>query len=249
MNAITERKIGDYTLRIYYDDNPCNPREAFERDTVIYSNHRRYNPDGHKLSEILDEEERFDRDFLNSHYMLKIYAYIHSGIALSTAPFGDKWDSGLFGIIAIPKSTFDSKEKAEEFMEGEIQELQQYYDGEIYCWRVFDKDDDEVESCYNYYDEKQAEEEAEDVINSIIRQKERELEEMRVAVRDAVDELRGKMFCDGKVLVTVSETPQKHEFFAQCIKDGEVQQPAHAVGVEYLHREILEPMVKSLANN
>lgn len=249
MNAITERKIGDYTLRVYYDEDPCNPREDYDHETIIYSNHRRYNPDGHKIDEIFGEDDRLDREFVRDHYMLKIYAHIHSGISLSTTPFSDAWDSGLFGIIAIPKSTFDSKEKAEKFMEGEIQELQQYYDGEIWCWRVFDKEGDEVDSCYNYYDEKQAESEAEDVINSIIRQKERELEEMWVAVRDAVDELCGKMFCDGKVLVTVSETPQKYEFFAQNIKDGEVQQPAHAVGVEYLHREILEPMVKSLANN
>lgn len=213
-NAITERKIGDYTLRVYYDENPCNPREEYEHDSIIYSNHRMYNPDGHKIDEIFGEDDRLDREFVRDHYMLKIYAYIHSGISLSTTPFSDAWDSGLFGIIAIPKSTFDSKEKAEKFMEDEIQELQQYYDGEIYYWRVFDKEGDEVDSCYNYYDEKQAESEAEDAINSIIRQKERELEEMRVAVRDAVDELRGKMFCDGKVLVIVSETPQKYEFFA-----------------------------------
>lgn len=248
MNAITEEKIGDYTVKVLYDENPCNPREDYEHYTTIYSNCRDYNPDNHSIGEIIGENDRLDKDFLDKHYIKKIYAYIHSGISLSLQPSSDTWDSGLFGIIALPKEGW-GEDEVDNIVDTDIEELNAYYNGEVYSYAVFDKNGDQIDGCNGYYDQKDALEDGKSYAEGEIKRKEQELEEMRVAVRDAVDELRGRMFCDGQVLVTVSKTPQKYEFFAQNIKDGEVQQPAHAVGVEYLHREILEPMVKSLANN
>ena len=90
-----------YTIKVLYDDDPHDPRE-WDNLGTIYSNHRRYDPDGHSIEEIIDSDGKLDREFVKNHIMLDIYAYEHGGITLSTSSggqFSDPWDSGLFGII------------------------------------------------------------------------------------------------------------------------------------------------------
>lgn len=102
-----------YNINIKHDYDPESPREAWENLGTIYSNHRSYSPDNKSIEDLTDQEcyqddnGKFDTDKLDEDYIwMPIYAYIHSGITVSCRRHGvyrDRWDSGLFGIIAVEK--------------------------------------------------------------------------------------------------------------------------------------------------
>ncbi len=64
------------------------------------------------------------------HVILPVFLLDHSGLAISTLPFGDPWDSGQVGWIYADRNTVieeygewsaASRQKTEEFMRGEVQ--------------------------------------------------------------------------------------------------------------------------------
>ena len=178
-----------YTIELWYDTCEESPRD-WGNLGVIYSNHRNYNPDNHSLSEIVEDEDYCNEDgdfdwakFGETYYYLKVYAYIHSGIALSTSrsgQFADRWDSGLFGVIVMSKedakntytgcSPEEIEERALKNLEGEIETLNQYYSGEVYGITVTDKEGDEVDCGGGYYGEDCALEEARSAVEYDIKQ-------------------------------------------------------------------------------
>ena len=156
MNIAKKIDYKGHTIEIFYDECCESPREMDNLGT-IYSNHRDYNPDGHKIDELGEDAEAIN-ETLKGYYWLPIYAYIHSGIALSTSntsyPFNDSWDSGLFGIIAVPKDNNEAKclgeEKSLKVLRCEIDELNDYYQGYCYGYKVTNKYDEEISSCWGY---------------------------------------------------------------------------------------------------
>lgn len=164
-----EKKINykGYKIDILQDNDPLSSRECDYLATV-YSNSRSYNPDNHTIDEIfenenyLDEEGNFSmKKFEEENIFLKIYAYVHSGISLSTSrteQHACPFDSGLFGIIAAPKEKAKielGKEYSEErvlaYLEGEIELLNNYYNGEVYGFIVTSPEGEEIDSCWGYY--------------------------------------------------------------------------------------------------
>lgn len=175
---------GKYVLVKLPDSGPMNQREDSTCGT-IYSAHRGYDPDGHRVDELeglyglklRDRQE--DIDILESRddiIAYPVYAYIHSGIALSlsrSGQFSDPWDSGLFGFYIVDKAklrhewgnkriTKDVRKRIDECVESEIQRLDDYYNGNVYgvcvlerdgdSWRYLDND----EVCWGLFGEDEA---------------------------------------------------------------------------------------------
>jgi hypothetical protein len=147
---------GGHTLRTYHDECCESPRE-WDTLGTIYSNHNEYNPDRHTLDEILDDEGNLS--ITDTHYYVRVYAYIHGGIALSTTrewPFNDKWDSGLFGIIAVGKDTVAktfpewTEDDVAKALECEVRLLDDWYNGRCYGFVLTDRYGEEVDSCRGY---------------------------------------------------------------------------------------------------
>lgn len=164
-----EKKINykGYKIDILQDNDPLSPRE-WDCFGTIYSNSRSYNPDNHGIEEIFENEEYLDENedfsikkFEEKNIFLKIYAYIHSGISLSisrTGQYACPFDSGLFGIIAVSKEKAQkylgeeySEEKVLEYLRGEIELLNNYYNGEAYGFIVTSPEGEEFDSCWGYY--------------------------------------------------------------------------------------------------
>ncbi len=154
-----------YKINIYYDYVSDSPRKWYNLGT-IYSNSRRYNPDGHSIKEIMnDEGTGLSKYFKENYIWLKIRGYEHSGLTISVSggyPYNDPWDSGLFGIIAISKAdaikvcgkkicTKEVKQKAIKNLEAEVETLDHYYCGEVYRFTITDENDNEIDSCCGYY--------------------------------------------------------------------------------------------------
>ena len=165
MEEIKSIEYKGMTIRICYDLNAESPRE-WDNVGTIYSNHRDYNPDGHKIDEIENEDgelvsEELDRRFI----WLPIYYYEHGGLSVSTTrsyPYNDRWDSGLFGIIAVEKERLRkehgwrviTKKRREEILrvlEGEIEIFDSCCRGEVYGFVVEDEEGEEIDACGGYY--------------------------------------------------------------------------------------------------
>lgn len=54
----------------------------------------------------------------------------HSGVSLSLEDFGDKWDSGLWGVLEVPLDL--TKDAVEAF----IEELEAWINGEVYGYTL-----------------------------------------------------------------------------------------------------------------
>ena len=130
-----------------------------------------------KLQERVQEE--FDRRFIN----LPLYLYDHSGISMSTGSFSCPWDSGQVGLIYVSKEKVRQEynikhvtqawvEKIRGYLKGEVKTYDQYLTGDVWGFQVFEVPEgvdpeeleegelEEVESCYGFFGEEAAEEEA-----------------------------------------------------------------------------------------
>ena len=157
-------------INICYDDDAGNPRKMFDNLGTLYTAHRRYRPEK-EFDEHFDIDKVFDGrignfqgSFLKEYIALPVYLYEHSGTTVSTSPFSCPWDSGFFGIIAVPldkvrreygwKSiTAERRKRIEEYLQGEIKTLDDYYTGEVfgYCITPEDDDSNELDSCWGFY--------------------------------------------------------------------------------------------------
>ena len=125
-----DKESVEYTLEIFTDDDPWNPREWDNLCTMICW-HRHYNlGDKHDYDGIEDFFQTLCKEVLGKGYdetselfwqdMLKmlqesnliliksINLYDHSGITVSTSnsyPYNDRWDAGCVGFIYVTKKT------------------------------------------------------------------------------------------------------------------------------------------------
>jgi len=69
------------------------------------------------------------------HTILPLYLYDHSGITISTSPFGCNWDSGQVGWVFITNQTIKEEgideSKVEEYLKSEVETYDQYLTGEV----------------------------------------------------------------------------------------------------------------------
>ena len=100
---------------------------------------------------------------------LPLWLYDHGGITMScgarTYPYSDRWDSGQVGWILMMKKAaltelgMDEatwRERAVEFMEGNVKEYDQYLTGDAYGYTLYKETDDGEwedtgESCWGFY--------------------------------------------------------------------------------------------------
>lgn len=164
------------------DDMAGSPREEFGNPCTIISGNR-------GSWAIGDKGCTFDRDTWREKvealeadpdtYIVPVYIYEHSGMAISLNSFNDPWDSGVGAHVFMTKQqVFDIfggeateenwKEKAAEGIKQEIELYDYYIRGEVYGFQICEPeviehknlktheiwttvDWDEVDSCYGFY--------------------------------------------------------------------------------------------------
>jgi len=99
--------------------------------------------------------------------VLNIFIYEHSGIVLSSSPFGDPWDSGQLGFMVMTPDKIlegwgqkkDGKtakrvsakmqKQALECMKAELEEYNKWIQGQCWGWSFTDENGKE-DSCWGY---------------------------------------------------------------------------------------------------
>lgn len=184
MNEIETISYKGHKIGIYYDESAESPR-AWDNLSMIYSNSRRYNPDGLNIDDLMNEIgisefpgfdallQRMKHDYI----AYRVCIVDHSYVALSlNRPVPNPYmgfDSGTFGIIAVSKDavrreykvkriTKKIHEKVESVFEGELNALEKYINSEVYGYMI----DDGMDSCWGFYSMDDAIEEAKSIIDS-----------------------------------------------------------------------------------
>lgn len=174
-----------YACLIQRDELPQNPHELDISCTMICF-HKRYRlGDDHNYDcpedFLVDMVETYvcevDRELsiremlsmLNNCgqvVILPIYLFDHSGITMSTVPFGCAWDSGQVGWIYVDKRTFlrdfscdesEWRDRAAAFLESATSLYAKYLEGDCYWYNLFELDKktgewvETGESCCGFY--------------------------------------------------------------------------------------------------
>lgn len=136
-----------WVLELIHDQDAESPRNTQENlGTLIYG-HRRYILGDERITQgSMDaylEYKGLDPDKIVS---LPVYLYDHSGLAMSTRPFGDPFDSGCVGAIYATFDKIDAEfgnhteetlERVRDLLRAEISEMHEYLSGETYGFRAF----------------------------------------------------------------------------------------------------------------
>jgi hypothetical protein len=169
-----------YTIEVYPDDCPENPRTAWDNVGTMVCFHSRYN--------LGDEDHGYpDADAVLDHLRenmldwvwLPLHLYDHSGITMNTTGFYCPWDSGQVGIIMVERKEAiiewglnagdrDIDKQIMERLNHEVQVYDHYISGMVYGYVVKDQDDDEIDSCWGFYgdpDDKYMIDQAKDAID------------------------------------------------------------------------------------
>ena len=173
MNRYEQINYKGNHINIYYDEDALNPRQEFDHLGTLYTAHRRYQPEkdfdsNFNINEVFEGRIGDFRDsFLKQYVALPVYLYDHGATTIATTPFSCPWDSGFFGIIAVPLErirkefgwkhvTKARREQIEAYLQVEIEELDSYYTGEVYGYEISPEDDDKevMDSCWGYYGSK-----------------------------------------------------------------------------------------------
>ena len=172
-----EKQIGDYLVRTYYDNYPDNPRSWDNLGTMVCF-HKRYDlGDEHDYkSKDFDGWDKLKSKIIKDHngvgIIRDLYLFDHSGISISIRPFGCSWDSGQVGFIFVPiddvrkwynvqRTNRVVLDDLERKLQQEVETYDKFLRGECFGFKVFKiktcslghKHEEEVESCFGYYDE------------------------------------------------------------------------------------------------
>ena len=183
-----------YELKIEQDDDPMNPRTEWDNITTMVCFHNRYNL-GDKTdykSSNFDSWTELKEQIESDHKVLMIkplYLYDHSGITISTSPFGCNFDSGQIGWVFINEKQWKlmmgedtniNDEKLNDIIDSDIKTYDQYLTGEVYSYSIYEIETcslghthkNVVESCGGYYDEEDCREEGMDILSVYEKEKE-----------------------------------------------------------------------------
>lgn len=160
MSAIETIKHAGKTIRIFHEERPDSPREAFDNATIMECWHTRYNL-GDKQIERCSEEEMKEKYAEMGDPILAILPlnlYEHSGLSVSTGSFACSWDSGQVGWVFITQSKSDEMgfagwtlDKLVEAIKGDVETYDHYVSGRVYYFTIKGRDGDDLQSVGGFY--------------------------------------------------------------------------------------------------
>jgi hypothetical protein len=149
-------------IGLYYDDSGVGDPTDGDNLMKIAHWHRRYDL-GERVPDDLDGIEGVRRWLKKQGAIniLPLYIYDHSGITIwvegnepmiNSAHRG--WDSGQVGFVYTTKEQMDllgtPRKAVDRVLRAEVEDYDSYLRGEVYGYRVFDDDGDEVDSCWGF---------------------------------------------------------------------------------------------------
>jgi len=174
---LDEEHYKGYVIELHLDLDPIDPREWDNFGTMVCC-HSRYNLGDEQASpeEIKKLMERKDVEYL------PLYLLDHGGLWMNTSGFSyvdpQGWDWGMVGIIYVTHERIKQEygevnqetiRRALEVLEGEVKTYSAYLQGEVYGFQIRREDSYEiVDSCYGYYEQERALEDAKKIVDRLV---------------------------------------------------------------------------------
>lgn len=159
-----------YTINIYQDPEPQNPRTEWDNLGKMICFHNRYNlGDKHNYQSLKECLDVIKNDAL---IILPLYLYDHSRLTINTTGFSCPWDSGQVGYIYVEKKVIKKeyswthipkKRKAQitQYLQNEVKIYDQYLTGQVFGYVVKEPERvcptchnvkaGEIDSCWGFY--------------------------------------------------------------------------------------------------
>jgi hypothetical protein len=195
MKPITSKQIRNFHIEVFPDDCDESPREWGSPTDIVSLADRVFSSDKNAIPLEMNEDGKlilnpcglgnakmYEYHSGGKALVLPIYMLSHSGVTISTTPFGDHWDSGCVGYIYMNnlsalKENFINPEtgaidwlKVKNVLEGDIKVYNQYLQGDVYFYKTyvtnpFDETKKEsIDSCGGIYGLEEALKQAESEI-------------------------------------------------------------------------------------
>lgn len=190
-----------HDITIEHDEDPQNPRTEWDNLTEIHCRSSRHylgevvHPNAEDFNLMLAEAKR------QGDYVIRVYAYIHSGTVLSLASFHGRlpqghaeFDSGCSGVIVVRRKKFlaeygwkkwtaKRRKRAYDMCEADIKAFTQYLNGEVYGFIV----DDHGDSVWGYYSIEDAMDAAKESIDYTVQKDTKShFEQMKIWIKNKV---------------------------------------------------------------
>jgi len=174
LEAIETTEYKNHTIEIFQDENSENPIKEWDMLGEFICWHRNYDLGNSKRFDNPEEVREYAKE--TNSLLFPLYMYDHSGIALSLSSFNCPWDSGQLGYVLVDREktlkeyskkilTKQLKQKIYNVIQGEVNTYNQYLSGDVYGYKVIDKDGEELDSCWGYYGMEDVIEEAKSVVD------------------------------------------------------------------------------------
>lgn len=151
-------------IEIWQHEIPSSPREWDNLGEMVIRKALDRHLSGDRMIDDEDMSELINRCRNEKLAYSPIYAYIHSGISLSTSntsyPFTCQWDTSFAGIIYAENEkiieeygdlSIRSRGKAIACFESEIKAYEQYLQGDVYGFSTLDAEGAPIDSCGGFY--------------------------------------------------------------------------------------------------
>lgn len=170
MNAYETFSLRNYTVKLYQDYDFETPEQdsglfiVTIRNCYFQLEHNDLDANGYTA----------DKELCSRYWVFPLYAYVHSGVALSMVrrgQFSDPWDSGQIGFVFVAKSewrleTQDTKRcvSARTAATHYVEYWNQYLSGDVWGYQITDSDGAEIDSCWGLFGLDYARKEATDAV-------------------------------------------------------------------------------------
>ena len=157
-------------LVLSYDTWAESPREWDNLTKMLFFGKHKHLGDKHTINADdyngWNELEQAIRKEYDVVMIKKVYAYIHSGMTISTQSFSCPWDSGVLGFVIITKADLrkeynwkvltqkrinEVSNRLDNIIDGEVKILDYYISGEVYQYSVETNDGEIEDSCAGFY--------------------------------------------------------------------------------------------------
>lgn len=169
MNTFKTISYKDYVIELVYDTHPDDPRNWDNLGTMACY-HRGFTMGDKKQYEDANALQEYLADNADDVLHLPIYAYEHGGITIKTSPFSCRWDSGQLGVIYVTreqakKQGFTDDSMIYDRLEDEVAIYDQFLRGDVYGYKIFDAEGEELDSCYGFYGDQTCEDAGKEMVD------------------------------------------------------------------------------------
>ena len=145
----------NYTIVLEQDEYCESPNEWGDNELFLLAKHREFDVSrkGFDIDEIFDHIKETNVWEWGKYRLLPLFAYIHSGINLSTSRVC-QWDSSLVGLIFVSKE-FET-DKQDRLAGNLLSDWNTYLIGDVWGYKILSKDDEQVDALCGIYEYEEA---------------------------------------------------------------------------------------------